>query len=97
MPLDGGNAQVQAIRQVHDLPEPRPLEVTEHRVHACECDRCGSRTVAGFPGGVDASVHFGDWLFKVNVQAVGPESVDEKAVQQRVNFFVSWFARQFGG
>ena len=59
MPHDGGNAQVQATRQVHDLPEPRPLEVIEHRVHACECDRCGSRTVAGFPGGVDASVQYG--------------------------------------
>ena len=59
LPLDGGNAEVDAVRQVHDLPEPRPLEVTEHRVHACECARCGSRTAAGFPEGVGAPVQYG--------------------------------------
>ena len=26
-----------AARQVFDLPEPRPLQVTEHRAHRCRC------------------------------------------------------------
>ncbi len=39
-------------RQVFDLPAPRPLEVTEHRGHACRCTRCRVVTRAGFPAGV---------------------------------------------
>ncbi len=33
-------------RQVFDLPEPRPLIVTEHRAHACRCAACGMQTRA---------------------------------------------------
>ena len=36
-------------RQVFDLPEPRPLIVTEHRAHACRCGKCGAETRAAFP------------------------------------------------
>lgn len=43
-----------AARQVFDLPEPQPLEITEHRAHACRCARCGETTRAAFPEGVDA-------------------------------------------
>ena len=46
-------------RQVFDLPEPRPLVVTEHRAHRCRCERCGSETGAGFPKGVTAPVQYG--------------------------------------
>ena len=35
-----------AARQVHDLPEPRPLVVTEHRAHVCQCAGCGARITA---------------------------------------------------
>ena len=43
-------------RQVFDLPEPRPLVVTEHRAHRCRCASCGEETRAAFPEGVTAPV-----------------------------------------
>ena len=46
-------------RQVFDLPEPRPLVVTEHRAHNCVCAGCGARTQASFPDGVKAPVQYG--------------------------------------
>jgi transposase len=48
-----------AARQVHDLPEPRPLVVTEHRAHVCQCAGCGARTRGAFPEGVNAPVQYG--------------------------------------
>jgi transposase len=46
-------------RQVFDLPEPRPLVVTEHRAHGCRCAGCGEQTRAAFPEGVTAPVQYG--------------------------------------
>jgi transposase len=46
-------------RQVFDLPEPAPLEVTEHRAHTCECARCGSQTSAAFPAEAGSPVQYG--------------------------------------
>src|SRR3954462_1505597 len=46
-------------RQVFDLPEPRPLIVTEHRAHGCRCAACGTQTRAAFPDGVTAPVQYG--------------------------------------
>jgi transposase len=46
-------------RQVFDLPEPRPLAVTEHRAHRCRCMACGAQTRAAFPEGVTAPVQYG--------------------------------------
>src|SRR5271166_2837538 len=46
-------------RQVVDLPEPRPLIVTEHRAHQCRCTACGTQTRAVFPEGVTAPVQYG--------------------------------------
>ena len=51
-----------ACRQVHDLPPPPPLEVTEHRAHAVCCPGCGTRTRAAFPAGVAGPVQFGPRL-----------------------------------
>ena len=49
-------------RQVFDLPQPRPLEVTEHRSHACRCARCGTVTRGSFPEGVTGPVRYGPRL-----------------------------------
>ena len=46
-------------RQVFDVPEPRPIEVTEHRAHRCLCGACGAETRAAFPDGVTAPVQYG--------------------------------------
>jgi len=46
-------------RQVFDLPEPRPLIVTEHRAYGCRCAACGTQTRAAFPEGVTAPVQYG--------------------------------------
>jgi transposase len=46
-------------RQVFDLPDPKPLVVTEHRAHGCRCAACGAQTRAAFPDGVSAPVQYG--------------------------------------
>ena len=48
-----------SARQVFDLPDPRPLVVTEHRAHDCVCAGCGVRNRASFPDGVNAPVQYG--------------------------------------
>jgi len=52
-------ARDHAARQVFELPEPKPLVVTEHRVHACRCACCGEQTRGAFPEGVNAPVQYG--------------------------------------
>jgi transposase len=47
-------------RQVFDLPEPRPLIVTEHRAYRCRCAACGTQTRARFPEGIAAPVQYGE-------------------------------------
>lgn len=58
-PLTAAMATGHVARQVFDLPEPRPLIVTEHRVHDCRCAACGTETRAAFPEGVSAPVQYG--------------------------------------
>src|SRR5215212_6351136 len=57
--LTAAMATDHVARQVFDLPEPRPLIVTEHRAHACRCAACGRQTRAAFPAGVTAPVQYG--------------------------------------
>ena len=57
--LTAATATGHIARQVFDLPEPRPLIVTEHRAHACRCAACGTQTRAAFPEGVTAPVQYG--------------------------------------
>ena len=62
-PLAAADAVGQPVaRQVFDLPEPQPLEATEHRAHACRCGQCGSTTRAAFPEGVKAPAQYGPRL-----------------------------------
>src|SRR3954468_5311546 len=58
-PLTAATAIDHAARQVFDLPEPKPLIVTEHRAHGCRCTACGTQTRAAFPDGVTAPVQYG--------------------------------------
>ena len=48
-----------SARQVFDLPEPKPLLVTEHRAHTCRCLHCGTQTKAAFPECVTAPTQYG--------------------------------------
>src|SRR3954464_4736453 len=52
--LTAATATDHVARQVFDLPEPRPLIVTEHRAHGCRCTACGTQTRAALPDGVTA-------------------------------------------
>ena len=65
--LGAASVGAPVARQVFDLPEPRPLEVTEHRGHACRCGRCGVVTRAPFPKGVSGPVQYGPRLSGVAV------------------------------
>ncbi len=58
-PLTPGAPGEYAARQVFDLPEPRPLVVTEHRAFSCRCEACGTTTRAAFPGDVRAPAQYG--------------------------------------
>src|SRR3954451_5848490 len=58
-PLTAATAIDHVARQVFDLPEPKPLIVTEHRAHGCRCTACGTKTRAAFPDGVTAPVQYG--------------------------------------
>jgi transposase len=58
-PLTAAMATDHVARQVFDLPEPKPLTVTEHRAHRCRCATCGTQTRAAFPDGVTAPVQYG--------------------------------------
>ena len=61
-PLTEAMAIDHVARQVFDLPEPKPLIVTEHRAHGCRCTACGAQTRAAFPDGVTAPVQYGGVL-----------------------------------
>jgi transposase len=67
-------------RQVFDLPEPPPLEVTEHRAYACDCAVCGARTRASFPEGVAAPVQYGPRLASFVVYLLHTQFLPERRV-----------------
>ena len=65
-------------RQVFDLPEPRPLIVTEHRAHQCLCTVCGTQTRAAFPEDVTAPVQYGARIAAVVVYLLHYQLLPEK-------------------
>ena len=69
-------------RQVFDLPQPRPLEVTEHRSHACRCARCGTVTRGSFPEGVTGPVQYGPRLSALAVWLRHTQFLPERRVSE---------------
>ncbi|MDE2760846.1 MAG: DUF6444 domain-containing protein [Paracoccaceae bacterium] len=57
--LDEGMAVPVETRQIHDIPPPPPLVVTDHVVHKCVCPRCNRETRASFPDHVTGPVQYG--------------------------------------
>jgi transposase len=57
--LGPATARDWVARQVFDLPEPKPLIVTEHRAYSCRCAACGATTRQAFPEEVKAPVQYG--------------------------------------
>lgn len=53
-------------RQVFDLPEPAPIEVTEYAAEIKRCPACGTKQSGAFPAGVESAVQYGpDVITKV--------------------------------
>jgi transposase len=71
-------AQDHAARQVHDLPDPRPLVVTEHRGHVCQCAACGAKTRGAFPEGVNAPVQYGARITALAIYLLHQQLLPEK-------------------
>jgi transposase len=69
-------------RQVLDLPEPRPLVVTEHRAHGCRCAACGTHTRAAFPEGVAAPVQYGERIGAFVVYLLDYQLLPEKRLAE---------------
>ena len=78
--LSGVDGQVQARRQVIDLPEPKPV-VVEHRTIACGCS-CGATTVGAFPTGVRAPVSFSPRVRAVVVYLQARQHIPVERVQE---------------
>jgi transposase len=76
--LTGATVTGHTARQVFDLPEPRPLIVTEHRAHACLCGNCGAETRAAFPEDVTAPVQYGARLAAAVVYLLHYQLLPEK-------------------
>src|SRR5688500_13831947 len=75
--LSGAMSTGYGARQVFDLPEPRPLAVTEHRAHTCRCGHCGRLTRADFPDGVTAPVQYGPRIAAVVVYLLHDQLLPE--------------------
>ncbi len=69
-------------RQVFDMPEPQPLEVTEHRAHRCLCAACGAVTTAAFPHGVSAPVQYGPRITAWVTYLLHAQFIPEKRVAE---------------
>ncbi len=80
--LDETEAAGFNARQVFDLPEPQPLEVTEHRAFSCVCSRCGEQTQAPFPEDVTAPVQYGKRIGAFVVYLLHYQLLPEKRLME---------------
>ena len=71
-----------ARRQVFDLPEPSPLEVTEHRAHSCRCPGCDTLTRAGFPDEIRGPVQYGRRITGVAACLLHAQLLPEKRLSE---------------
>jgi transposase len=78
--LQGVASLGHAARQVFDLPEPRPLEVTEHRAHSCVCPCCSATTTGTFPEDVTAPAQYGNALASLIVYLQIQHHIPEERV-----------------
>ena len=60
--LDDGMSVRFETRQVHDIPEPLPLRVVDHRAHVGICPQYNGETKASFPEGIGSWVQYGPHL-----------------------------------
>ena len=82
-PLSGDDRHGAPVcRQVFDVPEPQPLEVTEHRGHRCLCAACGTVTTAAFPNGVSAPVQYGPRISAWVTYLLHAQFIPEKRVAE---------------
>lgn len=81
-PLDPAASTGHVARQVFDLPEPQPLEVTEHRAHRCTCTACGKQTRTAFPDGVTAPVQYGARIVAIVMYLAHLHMLPEKRLAQ---------------
>jgi transposase len=78
--LKGAASVGHAARQVFDLPEPRPLEVAEHRAHTCVCPCCSATTSGAFPEDVTAPTQYGNTLASLIVYLQIQHHIPEERV-----------------
>src|ERR1035437_9243260 len=81
-PLTAAMAPDHVARQVFDIPEPKPLIVTEHRAHSCRCAACGTQTRAAFPEGVAAPVQYGTRIAAFVLYLLHYQLLPEKRLAQ---------------
>ena len=83
--LTPGMASDHATRQVHDLPKPRPLVVTEHRAHICQCAGFYGRTRGVFPEGINAPVQYGPLIAAVAIYLLHQQLLPQKRLVALAN------------
>ena len=80
--LTAAMATDHVARQMFDIPEPKPLIVTEHRAHSCRCAACGTQTRAAFPEGVAAPVQYGTQIAAFVLYLLHYQLLPEKRLAQ---------------
>ena len=69
-------------RQVFDLPEPAPLQVSEHRIYRCTCPGCGHVTAGTVPATVRAPVQYGPRLGALVAYLAGAQFLPEDRLRR---------------